>query len=397
MKKLVCLAVALVMVLGLAACASAEFKFERKIDLVCPWGVGGGADSTLRPLATLLQDILGVPVEVVNVEGGSGVNGVEYTYKQPADGYTFMLGTQSLYIQDMLGNTSMDFKTEFECEDVLVHSINAIVASKISLEKFGVSNWAELQAYIKDHPFEVSVAMLTATGVDGASLAQATEGLDLLEIPYSSGSDANSALVGGHCDLYVCGWDDISGLVESGDIVPILALSENRMSIAPDLQCSVENGIDSVMGPWRGIFAKKGTPQEAIDTLVKGMEDHRDELVVILAGYTKEMETFLTANSGLASRFPNKIEFPDYTAEELLQITHVQAKNKGYRLAESCTEPLLGYYARWQAADARTAGNGRLARNTLEKAIFHQRRRLVAEPAAALDLLLPSDLELKEP
>ena len=136
---------------------------------------------------------------------------------------------------------------------------------------------------------------------------------------------------------------------------------------------------------------------EAIDTLVKGMEDHRDELVVILAGYTREMETFLTANSGLASRFPNRIEFPDYTAEELLQITRVLAKNKGYTLAEACTEPLLGYYARWQAADARTAGNGRLARNTLEKAIFHQSRRLVAEPAAALDLILPSDLELKEP
>ena len=153
--------------------------------------------------------------------------------------------------------------------------------------------------------------------------------------------------------------------------------------------------IDEAYSLYRGEQDSFGL--EAIDTLVKGMEDHRDELVVILAGYTKEMETFLTANSGLASRFPNKIEFPDYTAEELLQITHVQAKNKGYRLAESCTEPLLGYYARWQAADARTAGNGRLARNTLEKAIFHQSRRLVAEPAAALDLLLPSDLELKEP
>ena len=153
--------------------------------------------------------------------------------------------------------------------------------------------------------------------------------------------------------------------------------------------------IDEAYSLYRGEQDSFGL--EAIDTLVKGMEDHRDELVVILAGYTREMEIFLTANSGLASRFPNKIEFPDYTAEELLQITHVQAKNKGYRLAESCTEPLLGYYARWQAADARTAGNGRLARNTLEKAIFHQSRRLVAEPAAALDLILPSDLELKEP
>ena len=153
--------------------------------------------------------------------------------------------------------------------------------------------------------------------------------------------------------------------------------------------------IDEAYSLYRGEQDSFGL--EAIDTLVKGMEDHRDELVVILAGYTREMEIFLTANSGLASRFPNRIEFPDYTAEELLQITHVQAKNKGYRLAESCTQPLLSYYARWQAADARTAGNGRLARNTLEKAIFHQSRRLVAEPAAALDLILPSDLELKEP
>ena len=153
--------------------------------------------------------------------------------------------------------------------------------------------------------------------------------------------------------------------------------------------------IDEAYSLYRGEQDSFGL--EAIDTLVKGMEDHRDELVVILAGYTREMETFLTANSGLASRFPNRIEFPDYTAVELLQITRVLARNKGYTLAEACTEPLLGYYARWQAADARTAGNGRLARNTLEKAIFHQSRRLVAEPAAALDLILPSDLELKEP
>ena len=153
--------------------------------------------------------------------------------------------------------------------------------------------------------------------------------------------------------------------------------------------------IDEAYSLYRGEQDSFGL--EAIDMLVKGMEDHRDELVVILAGYTREMETFLTANSGLASRFPNRIEFPEYTAAELLQITQVLAKNKGYTLAEACTEPLLGYYARWQAADARTAGNGRLARNTLEKAIFHQSRRLVTEPAAALDLILPSDLELKEP
>ena len=82
--------------------------------------------------------------------------------------------------------------------------------------------------------------------------------------------------------------------------------------------------IDEAYSLYRGEQDSFGL--EAIDTLVKGMEDHRDELVVVLAGYTREMEVFLTANSGLASRFPNKIEFPDYTADELLDITNVLAK-----------------------------------------------------------------------
>lgn len=152
--------------------------------------------------------------------------------------------------------------------------------------------------------------------------------------------------------------------------------------------------IDEAYSLYRGEQDSFGL--EAIDTLVKGMEDHRDELVVILAGYSREMQSFLAANSGLASRFPNQIEFPDYTAEELVQITNVQAKSKGYRLDGNCLPLLQGYYQRCQEQDSRTAGNGRLARNTLEKAIFNQSRRLVAEPAAELDRILPGDLEFEE-
>lgn len=150
--------------------------------------------------------------------------------------------------------------------------------------------------------------------------------------------------------------------------------------------------IDEAYSLYRGEQDSFGL--EAIDTLVKGMEDHRDELVVILAGYSREMAEFLQANSGLASRFPNTIEFPDYTAEELLAITRIQAESKGYLLDEACGMPLLGYYARRQAEDAARAGNGRLARNTLEQAILNQSRRLVAEPDAPLDRLLPGDFEL---
>ena len=134
---------------------------------------------------------------------------------------------------------------------------------------------------------------------------------------------------------------------------------------------------------------------EAIDTLVKGIEDHRNDLVVILAGYTKEMQLFLSANSGLASRFPNQIEFPDYTGAELYKILLSIAKSKGYRLDESCEQPLTEWFDRRQAEDAATNGNGRMARNALEKAILNQSRRLVADPDACLELLLPGDFELE--
>ncbi len=307
MKKLVCLVLAVMMTLGLAACAGAEFKFERKIDIICPWGVGGGADSTIRPMASLLSDILGVPVEVVNVEGASGVNGVEYTYKQPADGYTFMLGTQSLFMQDMSGTTSMDFKTEFKPVDVLVHSINIIAASKKSMDKYGVTNWEELSKYIEEHPYEVSVGMLSATGVDGASLGQTIADLMIQEIPYSSGSEVNSALVGGHCDLAITGTDEVAGLVESGDIVPILALCENRMKLYPEMQCSGELGIESYMGPWRGIFCKEGTPQEAIDAMVAAIEEARQK---------PEWQEFLKNAAYDERAVPSVEELPEFAHNE---------------------------------------------------------------------------------
>ena len=133
---------------------------------------------------------------------------------------------------------------------------------------------------------------------------------------------------------------------------------------------------------------------EAIDTLVKGMEDHREDLVVILAGYSREMEDFLKANSGLRSRFPNMIEFPDYTARELLEITKSIVKGKGYRLDPSCEEPLLSYYEqKQQGEEARTGGNGRMVRNKVEEAVIACSRRNVREPEEKrdLELLLPQD------
>ena len=151
--------------------------------------------------------------------------------------------------------------------------------------------------------------------------------------------------------------------------------------------------IDEAYSLYRGSNDSFGL--EAIDTIVKAMEDYRGDLIVILAGYKREMKEFLDANSGLKSRFPNQIDFPDYTGEELLQIADLQAKGKGYVIADDARKPLLDYFTEVQSTRAEEAGNGRFARNTIEEAILHQAERVMKDPGQKLDELRLSDFDLK--
>lgn len=151
--------------------------------------------------------------------------------------------------------------------------------------------------------------------------------------------------------------------------------------------------IDEAYALYRGKEDSFGL--EAIDTLVKGMEDYRDDLIVILAGYSKEMKEFLESNSGLKSRFPNLIEFPDYTADELVSISLSVAKQKEYRIDAEALNGLNQYYDHIQTAHAKSSGNGRLARNTVETAILNQSGRILKSENAELDLLLQGDFDLE--
>jgi AAA+ superfamily predicted ATPase len=104
--------------------------------------------------------------------------------------------------------------------------------------------------------------------------------------------------------------------------------------------------------------------QEAIDTLVKMMEDHRDEIAVIVAGYTHEMTEFLDANSGLASRFAKTLEFENYTPKELLLIVSRIAKNDDYLLGDGLDDALYEWFSQIQMGQ--NFGNAREARKLLE-------------------------------
>ncbi|WP_433179224.1 AAA family ATPase [Actinoallomurus sp. CA-150999] len=135
--------------------------------------------------------------------------------------------------------------------------------------------------------------------------------------------------------------------------------------------------------------------QEAIDALVKLMEDHRDEIVVIVAGYSAEMREFLTANPGLKSRISRTIEFENYSPAELTSITETLAEQYGFRLTGQAQEALVAHFQRVRRDE--TFGNGREARRVFEAAVEQQALRLSGQdgPASSEDLtlLLPEDFD----
>lgn len=126
--------------------------------------------------------------------------------------------------------------------------------------------------------------------------------------------------------------------------------------------------------------------QEAIDTILKYMEDHRDELVVIVAGYEELMDEFIHSNPGLESRFNRYLHFSDYTAEELLEIFLLRCEKNCYILADDAREELRKYLTQLQ--DMSAFGNARGVRNLFEKVLVQQANRLADAESVTKETLM---------
>jgi len=145
--------------------------------------------------------------------------------------------------------------------------------------------------------------------------------------------------------------------------------------------------------------------QEAIEILLKRMEDNRDRLIVIVAGYPDEMRKFLNSNPGLNSRFTRFIEFPDYTAQELCRIFTLMCRRNGLVLAPELKEKVLHHFASLHRQREENFGNARLVRNCFEAVINAQASRLAARGSfdsraltllEAADLVTPAQAEFEE-
>jgi len=143
--------------------------------------------------------------------------------------------------------------------------------------------------------------------------------------------------------------------------------------------------IDEAYSLARG--GEKDFGKEAIDALVKAMEDNKNNLILILAGYRNEMDWFMQTNPGLRSRFPIHIDFPDYTIEELLAIAESMLKTRQYELATDARDALR-FMLQGILNTHPYAGNARLVRNMIERTIRKQAVRLYQRPNSTRDELM---------
>jgi len=133
--------------------------------------------------------------------------------------------------------------------------------------------------------------------------------------------------------------------------------------------------------------------QEAIDTLLKAMEDNRNNFIVIVAGYTELMQKFIDSNPGLKSRFTKYVNFPDYSADELVQIFLKMCEEYDFKLTDQAEKVMRDKIYAMEATKDKNFANARDVRNLFEEVVTRQASRLVNEPSADILEIIATDFE----
>jgi Holliday junction resolvasome RuvABC ATP-dependent DNA helicase subunit/DNA-directed RNA polymerase subunit RPC12/RpoP len=186
------------------------------------------------------------------------------------------------------------------------------------------------------------------------------------------------------------------GVLKKGHVVECdraALVGEYVGQTAPKTNAAIDSALDGILFIDEAYtLAKEGNDygREAIDTLLKRMEDNRDRLIVIVAGYTEEMRRFISANPGLQSRFTNYIEFPDYTPEECCRIFESMAAADGMVCSDELRQKLVGYFFAEHDRQAHF-GNARLVRNVFEGAVSKQATRLSKQSNMTAEILSKLD------
>jgi len=263
MKKLL---LALVMITLFAAVGVSHAFPTQPITIICPFAAGGGTDAVARILATLMQNELGVPVNVVNRTGGGGIVGHQAMLSASPDGYTIGVGTAEMAMFHWMGHAAFSVADFTPIGGVNVDAA-AITAP--------VDRWEDYAALMADIRANEGRFTSSGTSIGGIwHLAKAAwlsgEGLSpehVRWIPSEGAAPAQQEMLAGNIDMVTCSLAEVSALVGDGRFRVLAYMGEERNPNHPDVPTLRELGVPVSIGTWRGVFGPQGMPENVVQVL----------------------------------------------------------------------------------------------------------------------------------
>jgi tripartite-type tricarboxylate transporter receptor subunit TctC len=248
---------------------------DRPIHIVVPFAPGGATDLAARIIAPALQARLGQPVVIDNKAGAGATIGTAAVVTSPPDGYTLLLGSAANAIGNAISNYSQKkLPYVFERDFVGVALVAEVPGVLIVPSSFSVQNLAQLIAYAKTHPGELSYGSPgfgTSVHLAG-ELFESLAGVQLVHIPYKGASPAMTDLLGQRIQLMFPALSVAQPYIESGKVRALAVTTRQRSSLAPNVPTMQEAGLSGYeVSGWLGIFAPKAVSPENLLKLEKAI------------------------------------------------------------------------------------------------------------------------------
>lgn len=263
MKKKMMFLCAFALCIALAVPSFAAQFPVKPVRLIVPFAAGGAADLTARLASQVAEKHLGQPIVIENRAGGGGVTGTSAGAKAAPDGYTLTLLVPGGILNTFLKKVNYTVES-FAPIVQIVQEFDVIAAHKSEF-----ADLAALRDYALKNPKAVKIGVSGAMIYDHleALILAKSMGVELSPVPFNGSAPAIAAFLGKHVSLCSVSFAELSEQEKAGEVTFLCVLAEERSPERPDVPTARELGYDVVMGPWRGIVAPKGTPEEILDII----------------------------------------------------------------------------------------------------------------------------------
>jgi tripartite-type tricarboxylate transporter receptor subunit TctC len=274
----------------------AQDKFpSRPIEVIVPFGPGGGADQLARLTGKLLEPVVGQGLPIVNVPGGTGATGMAKLIAAPADGYStavYIADTHSL----LAGESPRWSVDDIVPLAVMIQQPSFLLVAKDSPYK----TWADFEKAAKAEPGKLKVATVGFGSVDDFTLKHLDSkgGVKVVQVPFSKPNERYVSILGGHADALYEQGGDVAQFLKSGEMRPLLMFGDKRMAEFPDVPASGELGYSVSLPQFRAIVVRTGTPPETIKAMSDALSKvaSSDEYKTFLKDSLADPNSFMPAD-----------------------------------------------------------------------------------------------------